>query len=576
MDTLENDFEESPSQPPISPKTRKMALDTIQRLMAKYGADTYLNALPSADSMAWIEPSVGEEFPILVIGSIGNRNVLAYLLSRGDGTGEVRYCLNRIGDERSPSTLEQITCEEVLEKPLVAPFKHFVCGLKFKKRVLSMMVRYYFLLRGYLSNIDSWNDDFAKRFSTMLRKMFQGSNGEPVLNRTVEESPEPDDADNAYALRSTSRNDELNIPKDDVLEQHSPSMRTPDLWSKEANPDLHRLREYLDEHDSLYLLENIPDAEDIKFVDQTYILEAQPKKLFIGSHAKSGDDIYAYMVWLQQRGFHEIRFYVESVHDHKTIMSTEVTGKQRILHPFIKTYPKSIGPSEQADRARFTLMVKWYFIAAGIATDCILRETKSYPERLRAALDYIADQMGPAAVKPPEPVANEDATPDDGSESSYAPEENDIQPTLARELPPKLPRLPPTVAHKSAPSVARCSTLSSNPVPMSGLPRNSFSKMSTPEAIPMPKAPSRSAKRSAEDETFDSLTRLVMKQHTLTKHLNDVDHELEVMDARWEAFQQKWKRERAELEKKRDEIQEERSVVRNMFKKQRLLDAEDD
>ena len=80
-----------------------MNLHAISILMAKYGADTYLNALPSAGSMTWIEPSVGEEPPILVIGSIGNRNVLAYLLPRGDGTKDVRYCLKHIGDESPPS-----------------------------------------------------------------------------------------------------------------------------------------------------------------------------------------------------------------------------------------------------------------------------------------------------------------------------------------------------------------------------------------------------------------------------------------------------------------------------------------
>ena len=107
------------------------------------------------------------------------------------------------------------------------------------------------------------------------------------------------------------------------------------------------------------------------------------------------------------------------------------------------------------------------------------------------------------------------------------------------------------------------------------LRKSSFTRTSTPEETFTPEAPPRGAKRSAEDETFESLTRLVMKQHNLTKHLNDVDHDLEVMDARFEAFKEKWKRERAELEKKRDKIQEERSAVRNTFKKQKLLDIED-
>jgi hypothetical protein len=109
-------------------------------------------------------------------------------------------------------------------------------------------------------------------------------------------------------------------------------------------------------------------------------------------------------------------------------------------------------------------------------------------------------------------IANEDATQDDGSDSSYAPEEREIQSTLAREPPPKVPRFTSTIARKSAPSQAP-------------LRNNSFLKTSTPEETPTPKAPPRSAKRSAEDEI------LVMKQQDLTKKLKDVEHELEVMDA---------------------------------------------
>ncbi|KAG9194802.1 hypothetical protein G6011_04837 [Alternaria panax] len=549
-----------------------MDVDTILKLMAKYSARYYLKALPSAESMTWIEPSGRKGPPMLVIGSIGHRNVLAYLLSRGR---EVRYCLKHIDNESLPSASEQITCEEVLQQPLVAPFRNIVCKSKFKKRVLSMMVRYYFLSRGHLSSIDAWNDDFGKRFSTILRKMFWISSEGPVLRRIVERSPEPEEADSAYGLPSSSGSGEPKMPRSNVVEQQSPSIGTTDQWYNEADPDLRRLREYLEEHDSLYLLDNIPDAEDVKFVDQTYILEAQPKKLFVGSHAKSGDDIYAYMVRLQLRGFHEIRFYVEGAHGYKTILPAEATGKHRILHPFSKTYPRSIGPSEQADRARLTLMVKWYFIAAGIAKDCVLRETKSYPERLRAALEYIADEMGPAAVKLPEPTATEDVTPDDGSESSYAPEESYNQPALSCEPLPNLPCFPPTFARKSAPSFARRAIFSESPS-QPPLRKSSFAKTSNFEETPTLKASSRSAKRSAEDESFHSLTRLIMSQHNLTKHLNDVDHDLEVMDAQFEAFKEKWKRDRAELENKRDKIQEERSALRNMFKKQRLLDTEEE
>jgi hypothetical protein len=99
--------------------------------------------------------------------------------------------------------------------------------------------------------------------------------------------------------------------------------------------------------------------------------------------------------------YHGIKFYVVDAqgHDKKMISAADV-AKQQVMHPFDKTYPKDSHDIDQNERARLTLMVKWYFIAAGIAKDCVLKETKAYPGRLRSALEYIAQQMGPAAAEP--------------------------------------------------------------------------------------------------------------------------------------------------------------------------------
>lgn len=574
MDALERDTNGSPPRLTIFHENRKMALQTIRKLMAKSGADFCMDALPPADSLTWIESALDEEeFPSLLIGSIGNRNVLTYLVPSSGGW-EVRYCLRSIGDDRATSTMPLITGNEAITKSLIVPFKYFTDGTKTKKRMLSMIIRYYFLLQGHISKIDAWNDDFSRRLASVLRKAYEKTDGgrgtykrSRETGETVEESSEPEDMESPNGLLPTNRNDVVDAPNSNVTEN------TPDGISCEGNSDLQQLWAYLAERDALRLLDNIPDADDMEFLDQTYILEAQPKKLFVGSHARSGDRIYAYMVRITQRGFHEIRFYVESARGSKTLMSAEATGKQRILHPFSKAYPRSTGPSEQADRARLTLMIKWYFIAAGIATDCVLHETKAYPERLRCALEYISDQMGANAVKSSGTVPMDGSIADESSESSYNPEERDIQTTLANEPTPKAPRFPQSAARKSAPSIVRRTILHGTPT-QKPLPRASFSKSASPEAAPTPTAPPRNAKRSAEDEEFDALARLIMQQNALTKNLNDVDHELEVMDARFEAFQEKWKRERADLEKKRDDIQEQRATVRNMFKKRRTLDVE--
>ncbi|KAI4676759.1 uncharacterized protein J4E84_009353 [Alternaria hordeiaustralica] len=553
-----------------------MSLQTIRKLMAKAGADSCMDALPSADSLTWIENALDEaESPSLLIGNVGNRNVLTYLLPSGGGW-EVRYCLRSIGDDRATSTLPSITGDEAMTKPLIVPFKYFTDGTKTKKRMLSMIIRYYFLLQGHISKIDAWNDDFSRRLSSVLRKVYGNTDGShgtykhpQETGETVEESSEPEDMESPNGLLPANRNGLVNAPESNV------TYDTPHGMSWDGNPDLQLLWSYLAERGALRLLENIPDAHDMEFLDQTYILEAQPKKLFVGTHAKTEHRIYAYMVRIAQRGFHEIRFYLESARGTYASMSAEATGKQRILHPFSKTYPRSTGPSDPPDKARLTLMVKWYFIAAGIATDCVLHETKAYPERLRCALEYISDQMGPSAFKSSGTVPVDDSIADESSESSYTPEKANTQSTLANEPTPKAPRFPQSVARKSAPSIAR-RTIPHATTTQKPLPKTSFSKSASPEADATPTAPPRNSKRSAEDEEFDALTRLVMQQNALTKDLNNVDHELEVMDARFEAFQEKWKRERAELEKKRDEIEERRAEVRNMFKRRRTLDVESD
>jgi hypothetical protein len=553
------------------PKIRAGTLDTIEKRINGYGVGHLLDALPTANSLTWT-PYVGAiPATALVIGVLGDRHVLAFLTRFGDKAREVRYCTRAIHGDRTSVTPQNQT--EVMDLPLVAPFKHLVDSSKPGKRKFSMLIRWYFLLRGLIDTIECEYDDYCKRFQAALRKI----DGEKEAERTgaqdiskrkshsVAESPEPDEVGNVYSLRSVSHNDSSRRVEDTMKD--SPSKEINRSAKKKGKSDFETLRQYLQAYDALYLLENIPDADEVQFVDQARIATAQPKKLFIGTHVSMKSDIYAYMVSLP-RGFHAIRIEVEGSGGSNRTITAEEAGKQRLLHPFSNTVPKQPSYIDQGDRARLTLMVKWYFIAAGIAADCVLKETKDYPVRLRQALDYIAERMGLAAVKPPHLHRDKDSTkPETSSASSYV-DESDIQSTLAGD--PSHPLPPPKVSRK--PLIARKSAPSANAPRRQTLPSSSTAKAATSDATPTPNVaattqPRSATKRTAEDAEFDELTDMLLRNQELTEKLNDLDHDLELSEMRKQTFLEKWAKEHDEMQKKRDHLDQERRSVRDGVKK---------
>jgi hypothetical protein len=151
----------------------------------------------------------------------------------------------------------------------------------------------------------------------------------------IEESPEPDEPRTVYGL-CTSRTEETAdaatpATSSEHVEQLATPADTPFTSDKGGNPDYDKLCQYLESYGALYLLQNIPDADGLQFVDQGFMPEAQPKKLFIGRHAKNEGEIYAYM--RPNRKMHEINYWVEDPHRplHVYQMRAEDVAKQRIL-----------------------------------------------------------------------------------------------------------------------------------------------------------------------------------------------------------------------------------------------------
>ena len=92
----------------------------------------------------------------------------------------------------------------------------------------------------------------------------------------------------------------------------------------------------------------------------------------------------------QKNKFHigDIQGYVK-----RAISAADVTKQQAIL-PFHKTCLEDSHDIDRKERARLTLLVKWYIIEAGLATDHLVGDTEAYAARLRNALEYVATRIG--------------------------------------------------------------------------------------------------------------------------------------------------------------------------------------
>jgi hypothetical protein len=157
-----------------------------------------------------------------------------------------------------------------------------------------------------------------------------------------------------------------------------------------------KVHSYLQSCDAMHLLDNIPGAEHVHFVDQSLLSHARPKKLLVGYHSRSGDRIYAYVVPLNT--LHRVELYTEHAYGQLRFnMNREGFARHRILHPFNKIYPRGAHNTTQADKARLELVIKWYFVAFRVVQTCFPGEAEAFSIRFCNALRYIANQSDHAA-----------------------------------------------------------------------------------------------------------------------------------------------------------------------------------
>jgi hypothetical protein len=486
-----------------------------------------LESLPSHNSFTWIPwKSFGTvDLPeALVLGTNNGRDIVAFVTQKGDKPHEVRYCSKPKGISSGYST-NRLSQDEVVTMSLDVPFKYNADLSKGNKRKFSVIVKWYFMVRGLLNHALSGDiDDWCRILLNALQKIAnasahekgKGNRGRGSLKASrempavIQNSPEPVERNSTYGLRSAQRGENGHT----VEEAPSPVRPQPEPRQTRATggpSDYEVLSDYLEERNLSYLLKNIHEADELEWFDGRLSPESLPKKLYLGKN-QNNDNIYAHI--RVSRGTHSVHCWSRDLTKKIggiTLQHQDI-GKQTIVHPFNKTYTKDRRSLTTADQDRLDVLVKWYFIAAGIATNIVLRETPSYPDRLVDTLAYIADRMGPAAAAPPS------ATP-----------------------PPE-----PTA-----------------PIPTPPIDESQIQSSLAKGATGSPKPSPRGTKRSAEEADWDYIHRNVTQDIALTARVNTADEELEMWEMKKQNHQQQSAMKKQNLRDQLDQLGKQMQDIRD-------------
>jgi hypothetical protein len=482
-----------------------------------------LESLPPHNSFTWIPWKsllTNVDLPeALILGTSNGRHVVAFVTQKGDKPRQVRYCSKPKGVLSGYST-KPLSQDEVVTMALDAPFKYNADLSKGNKRKFSVIIKWYFMARGLLDNAVSGDlDDWCKILYNALQKIERASGHEKgksnrergslkesrEMPAVIQNSPEAVDRTSTYGLRSAQRGESGHTTE----EAPSPVQPQPEPHQTRASgrpSDYEVLSDYLEERNLSHLLQNIHEADELEWFDGRISPESLPKRLYLGKN-QNNDNIYAHI--RLSRGTHSVHCWSRDPANGTSGITLQYQdiGKQTIVHPFNKTYTKDRRSLTTADQERLDILVKWYFIAAGIAANIVLRETPNYPSRLVSTLTYIADRMGPAAATP---LSSVPTPPIDESE---------IQSSLAKVV--------------------------------KGSPK------------PSP----RGTKRSAADSGWEDIHRNITQDIALTAEINAVDEELELLEMKKQNFMDQWEMEHDRVLEKRERVAAKREDVRKKFRR---------
>jgi hypothetical protein len=356
-----------------------MMHDAIRQHLTNCGAENLLDLLPALESMEWITHPTAYLQSALVVGCQDDCLILAFARSSRDRPVELCYCSIPKHDNLVRSWVATDLTQDAVEgSQLIPPFKYNAGTSQNGQSMFHTVVQWYFMgLVG--GGIKCSIDEYCPKLLDALRHI--------ETRQQLEKS-------GTLYIATVMENANGETGALTTQERFSAADSRPVAACEDEASDYRTLLEYLEDE----LLESIPGPDVVEFViPENPLNNALPRKLLIGSQRDTQNKIFAYM--REWGTTHRIEFYVENGTNRTPIFSTDL-AQHVIKPPFDKTYPEGSEAIDNSGTARLTTIVKWYFIAAGYAKNCVLKETKDFPTRLRSALLWIRGQVRNSAVGP--------------------------------------------------------------------------------------------------------------------------------------------------------------------------------
>lgn len=367
-----------------------MALHVLRSMLhSRSGERDLTEVLPLPEQMRWIPFPAANGSYALVIGGDANSDIVAFATVTEDGNSTVAYSKCVRGSNTGPP----LTQEEVMELPLLAPFNYNNKSDSSPQGSSSFSsIATWYLLAVPDNGLLIHNDEFLPSFYEALQNVELGQqlDAEAITGRSERYANQNQPSSSALQdFDHPNLHDQVSAHAGSLRNSATPTSSPRMSIDKVDNQDLSRLMKGLRDPKSEQLLKQIPGPGEITFEEQTDFPEMVARRLLVGWEKPSGNAIYAYM--RSTRGSHVINFFARraSDHDQHLIQATHL-ALHHVMFPFNKVFPENVDSIETRARRRLTVLVKWYFIAAGIVRDRILKETKDFPKLFREALEYIA------------------------------------------------------------------------------------------------------------------------------------------------------------------------------------------
>jgi hypothetical protein len=131
-----------------------MSFDSICKCLDQdFSGLHLLDIIPSHESLVWIPFHGGIAPTALVIGQVQGRDVFAYIARMGKKSIEARYCSKPAGDtEGDNSACKSILQDDIMLMELNAPFKYNADPSKASKRKFSIIIKWYFMVKGLMTD----------------------------------------------------------------------------------------------------------------------------------------------------------------------------------------------------------------------------------------------------------------------------------------------------------------------------------------------------------------------------------------------------------------------------------------